>query len=276
MKVILHCMATFIVLIGTLHTEITRADYANTILADNPIGYWRLGEMSGSTAFDATANNLDGTYTSGVTLNQPGALLTDTDTSVLFDGSTGYVDVGIHPSLNQLSNDFTIEAWIKPDNLSGSQNIIDNRTYSLPHGSLFGGYGFGSFGSRLRYTSYGYLDYDTVPGVISSGIWQHVAVVLDATDDAHFYLNGSFVQTVLGSSPASPSLEPINIGRSPIIPGITQKYFDGAINEVAIYDRSLMPNEIEEHYLAATVPEPSTFILSIFGLIGLGFYGRRR
>jgi hypothetical protein len=101
-----------------------RADYVSTVLADNPLGYWRLGEATGPVAYDASPNYFDGAYTGGVTLAEPGALLTDTDTSALFDGATGYVNVGAHSAFNQLSNDFTIEAWHKGE---GSGWIVSTR-----------------------------------------------------------------------------------------------------------------------------------------------------
>jgi hypothetical protein len=47
--------------------------YRSDVLADNPVGYWRLGETSGTTATDETANNHSGTYQNGVTLGAAGA-----------------------------------------------------------------------------------------------------------------------------------------------------------------------------------------------------------
>src|SRR5688572_12381423 len=42
--------------------------YRELVLADAPAGYWRLGETAGSTAADASARALHGTYRSGVVL----------------------------------------------------------------------------------------------------------------------------------------------------------------------------------------------------------------
>ena len=38
------------------------AAYRDVILADNPIMYWRLGETSGTIAYDESANHRDATY----------------------------------------------------------------------------------------------------------------------------------------------------------------------------------------------------------------------
>src|SRR5207245_8141406 len=39
--------------------------YAGTVLGDNPVGYWRLGETFGTDATDATCNGSRGTYSGG-------------------------------------------------------------------------------------------------------------------------------------------------------------------------------------------------------------------
>jgi hypothetical protein len=47
--------------------------YQGEVLVDSPVGYWRLGETSGTIANDETANNLDGTYVNAPTLGVAGA-----------------------------------------------------------------------------------------------------------------------------------------------------------------------------------------------------------
>src|SRR2546429_2006240 len=48
--------------------------YPSVILGDSPSAYYRLGEASGTTAFDSSGHNQHGTYLGGPTLGQPGAL----------------------------------------------------------------------------------------------------------------------------------------------------------------------------------------------------------
>ena len=47
--------------------------YGDAVLADNPVGYWRLDETTGTTAADSKGTR-PGTYANGVTLGQAGAL----------------------------------------------------------------------------------------------------------------------------------------------------------------------------------------------------------
>ena len=46
--------------------------YDTEILADSPVGYWKLNETSGTTAYDSSGNGNNGTLHGGITLNQPG------------------------------------------------------------------------------------------------------------------------------------------------------------------------------------------------------------
>jgi hypothetical protein len=47
--------------------------YAQAVLGDNPISYWRLNDTSGSTAIDQKGV-FNGATVGGVTLNQPGPI----------------------------------------------------------------------------------------------------------------------------------------------------------------------------------------------------------
>ena len=85
--------------------------YAQEVLADNPVAYWRLGEASGTTAVDETGSH-DGTY-SGVTLGATGLLAGDTDTAVEFNNSTDYIEVADHADFEVST--FTFECWVKHD-----------------------------------------------------------------------------------------------------------------------------------------------------------------
>src|SRR5438132_757282 len=66
--------------------------YEARVRADNPIGYWRLGEAPGATtAADISGNGNNGAYSGGITLGQPG--FHDGDTAALFDGRSGRIVV---------------------------------------------------------------------------------------------------------------------------------------------------------------------------------------
>lgn len=83
--------------------------YYSTILASNPVAYYRLNEASGTVAHDASGNGYHATV-SGATLSQPGAIGNDLDTSMFFTASGG---VTLPNSLNVTTfSACSIEYWI--------------------------------------------------------------------------------------------------------------------------------------------------------------------
>src|SRR5205823_2885356 len=91
------------------------------------MGYWRLGESSGTTACDSTTQHDNGTYSGGFTLGAPGALQADPATAVSFDGSSGQMSVPAASSLN-VGDTFSIEAWVKRGRSgTGSNEVIASK-----------------------------------------------------------------------------------------------------------------------------------------------------
>src|SRR5207253_9922357 len=91
-----------------------QAAYPDLVNADQPVGYWRLGDASGA----ATAVNSgsigaagNGTPINNVTFGVPGALNGDSDTAIYLDGAAAKIEVPYAPELNPPI--FTIEAWAK-------------------------------------------------------------------------------------------------------------------------------------------------------------------
>lgn len=91
--------------------------YRDTITADSPEAYWRLGESTGTTATDQTGAH-NGTYAGGTLLGQPGALIGDTDTSAEFDGTNDAVQALDQPWRS--STGFTVESWVKTARRGGT------------------------------------------------------------------------------------------------------------------------------------------------------------
>lgn len=224
--------------------------YDEVVAGQTPLAYWRLGEGAGATAEDETGA-FHGTYVGGVLRGRPGALFGDPDTSVDFLGADGYVDVGYRAPLDLRSN-FSISAWINLDSVAGDRRIVSNPNAA----SSTAGYAFGVVDGRLRFTVYNVKDYDTVT-VIAPGRWYHVAVVFDSSYDASFYLDGQFLEKINGSAPVNASPLPFKIGAG------SRSFFDGRLDEVVVFNRSLTTQEVESQYLAGydgTVPALSTFI----------------
>src|SRR5262249_49042087 len=89
--------------------------YAQTVMGDSPSAYWRMDELSGTSAGDRVGTNV-GTVQGGVTSGQSGALVNG-NPAMLFDGTNGTrVTVPASASLNALNSGtaLALETWINP------------------------------------------------------------------------------------------------------------------------------------------------------------------
>ncbi|HKQ48848.1 MAG TPA: LamG domain-containing protein [Phycisphaerae bacterium] len=147
------------------------------------------------------------------------------NTALDFDGANDYVNIGDHAVLN-LSNGFTLEAWVRSDSIAGVQRVVSKGISGV------NGYGFGQVDGKLTFVTYGIFDYTTSGVYLTAGTWSHIAVVFDGSNDAHFYVNGQFAQSVNGNSAVSAGPNPLNIGRTG---PLNAQYWNGAIDEVRIW-----------------------------------------
>ena len=147
----------------------------------------------------------------------------EAESGLEFDGRTTCVEIP-HNSRLDLLNNFTIAAWVKPKRFSPGQRILSKAV----------AYGFGLTGDQIRFTTYGKQDYDTTQAKLSIDTWVHLAVHVDADNQAHFYANGTLVETVAGTEAANQSSAACVIGSQ----GSGSEKFSGQIAEVRIWQGS--------------------------------------
>jgi hypothetical protein len=234
-------------------TAIAGAQYSATILADSPLGYWRLGEPDpGMPAADATPNGNNGTYLGGVALGQAGAILGDTDTAAAFDGSSAFVDI---PSTSggtfDLNANFSLEAWV----INNGQDPTIHLGRILSNGGIgLQGYGWGILpNDSVRFTTWGILDFDSSQTVVPrDGAWHYVALTFDDTATANFYLDGQLTETKVDSQARLARSSNFHLIIGDTGPGTgLQEYYNGSIDEVAIYSYVLTADQIAAHFQAA-------------------------
>jgi Concanavalin A-like lectin/glucanases superfamily/Glycosyl hydrolases family 2, sugar binding domain/Glycosyl hydrolases family 2/Glycosyl hydrolases family 2, TIM barrel domain/Immunoglobulin domain len=94
-------------------TVVSPNQYQQSLLSLNPIAYWPLNETSGTIAHDLVGN-YNGTYVGGCALAQSGpanSIFGSPSRSVLFDGTSGYVDIPEGPF--NITGPITMVAWVK-------------------------------------------------------------------------------------------------------------------------------------------------------------------
>ncbi len=188
-----------------------------------------LDEGTGLVAVDATGNGQDGIihdalWTSGIS-----------GYALSFDGFGDYVDADLN---NGITGDLTVSLWMKSKNLTGYQpRILDLGTPS-------------SIGLQLCMFTDGRLLIDNSGGpsdevfttdTFNDGIWHHIAGVRRGTT-YDLYVDGQFQSTASGSIP---TYNRIFLGKRA---AVSDEYFNGSIDEVAIYPRALSADEILAHY----------------------------
>ncbi|MGD8708845.1 MAG: hypothetical protein PVF40_00535 [Ectothiorhodospiraceae bacterium] len=199
---------------------------------------------------DDSGNGFDGTAANGLsTAGTDPALAGDPGTCRYgeFDGRDDYVE--LDSSFPNLTGDFTLTAWIRPDDVSGANN--DQRIFADDEHNA-GGYALslsdGGDG-RLRFFSRSVNPVSLDSGnVVQAGQWQFVAAVHDAsTKTRRIYLNGSLVaeDTYSGSWGTDPGAA--SIGGETDAAGseaVPRWRFQGLIDEVRVFRAPLTSGEL--------------------------------
>jgi len=219
---------------------VANGPYAQAVLADKPLAYWRLEEWGGATAFDATPAKRNAAYEAGI------ARWLDGPVSAAFSGP-GTINRCAHlaggrltANVRGLKASYTAELWFwngLPNGLRPVTGVLFSRgAERLAIGGAGGNSGRLTFGSLAGRT------------VIAPKTWNHVALVRDGAHAA-VYLNGNVEPEFAGS----------------IVPdGATAVYFGGAeglpetlegkIDEVALFGRALAANDIRRRVRIAQRP----------------------
>ncbi len=169
--------------------------------------------------------------------------------ALTFDGVDDSLTLTNTATINGLTHDFTVGAWIKPDGLPGLGRIVSTaRTHSTD------GFGIGTYGSKLLMTTYGVQDYVSDADWLMPGVWQHVAMYLTAENDVEFYINGVLVETVPGDAPANADGDDRLLIGAGTEPGeaVTSQHFPGLIDEVVII--SGRPSDADWQTLLGAAP----------------------
>jgi hypothetical protein len=111
-------------------------DYRSTVLADNPVLYWRLGEAPGATtAADSSPNNRPGTYSGSPTLGVPGLIVNDPNTAATLARASAQSVFRANESSNgrPVLSDCHEERVDERDLCNRSEQPVGNRSDPVAH-----------------------------------------------------------------------------------------------------------------------------------------------
>ncbi|HET7445015.1 MAG TPA: LamG-like jellyroll fold domain-containing protein [Solirubrobacterales bacterium] len=215
--------------------------------ASSPIASYAFNEGSGEVAGDTAANHDAAVDGASWVEGKYGKALS-------FNGESSCVSVPNSVDL-QLAGSFTLEAWVKPSNATQWAPVFFKEAETFYSYSLF----FGAFeaGHVQGYVADEPWEWSEVesPEKLVANTWSHIALTSDGTT-LRLYVNGKLVDTSSAKS-AMESSGPLQIGCSKTF----GEYYQGLIDEVRIYDRSLSGAEVEEDKATAietSVPDAPT------------------
>jgi Ca2+-binding RTX toxin-like protein len=230
--------------------------YSDVVQSHSPVAYWRLADSAGSGVATDAMGAHDGSYAQGAySQNAAGPFSGISNSAAIFDGVNDYVVV---PS----STDFvlpegTIQAWFKVDAFNGRDHTIVSMDSS---GTDTGSAYLAVDGARQDVEFY--IEDNAAPvtfgdtgnhymlsgnNSVIAGQWHHVAITFGSLGMV-MYLDGVQVATnAYTGGIGNGDNEPITIGASQryagtegqAISGELDRFFDGQIAEVALYDRAL-------------------------------------
>ncbi len=219
------------------------------------VGHWTLDgaqtNWNTNTTKDSSGRGNTGTLTSLATTTAP--VSGKVGQAMKFNGSTSEVIVPAHSSLNFGGSAITVSAWVNPASLSSTYHAVTasrsgcggtNLNWQLyakqdtngPSFSVYNG-GAGS-GTALVATSSSPLPLNT---------WSHLTGTFDGTT-TRLYINGILVAS--GTNGAQSTMNtvaaPLTIGRE----GPCTGWFNGKIDDVRVYSRTLSATEVLQLYTA--------------------------
>jgi len=252
-------------------------------------------DIDATTVYDRSGNNRNGTLQNGLTESgDPGQIYE----ALHFEGGSNntnseYVDLSPHVGDFAGLGQGTISAWIKSDPSSIDARVIlavSDKDDASSEARLFlydsGGNAVLRFDGRNDGSSIGILQGTTD---LEDGGLHHVAVTVDSSGLGVLYVDGvnEDIDSGMGFFSSIIGLDTMGIGRNKdSTAGGGQWFFDGLIDDMAIWNRPLTTQEVQHIYVqglngkgvkAQVIPEPSSLVLwSLVAGGALALVWRRR
>jgi hypothetical protein len=234
-------------------------------LSSGLIAYWSCD----NTAYDLSGNGHNGTLSNVVTTTDRFGYPRG---AYYFNGSSSYITVADAPDLRLNNTDFSLNAWVRLDtyNASFGSSILIKRLTGANNGWVWTLTGNGA--SPIGVVSYG-------PGggstnafgstVIGTGTWVMVTSIYSlANQQLSIYVNGVLDHTIGGISTANASVTAaLYIGRDNPSVASNGYFFQGALDEIRMYNRAINATELQQLYTATSVPTPSSGLVAYWPLI---------
>ncbi len=196
---------------------------------DGLVAYYDFEEGEGSVLLDKSGHDHHGTLVNMNASSDWVPSKSGLGGALDFDGSNDHVNLENADALG-LDGNFTAGAWVRLDDVNGDNTILGQDAAGL------------HLTTRGNQNYFGFWGNDTGGGtqVITPGQWTHLAWRFDSGEQAVF-VNG-VLDNATGGHAALGSNAVVALGRS----NGDQGWFNGRMDEVAIFDRALSNAEVTE------------------------------
>lgn len=216
-------------------------DFRAAVVATHPVAYYRLNAISGKSEVGTTQYDPKG----GVTVGTPGALAGMAKNQYAkFDGKDGYI---LTTQVGGVGETASLMAWVNLAALPSDDHHFFYVTGESQYGNDL----------DLQFETDNVLRFFTAAGGNLSykpdvktlvNQWHMIVATLDtATHTRAIYWDGKQVATDKGGGEPGKNTK-LSIGASTVFSG---RFFDGGIEEVALWNRALKATEVATIYAAA-------------------------
>jgi len=236
----------------TSHNNGRAGAYRTAVVADTPLGYWRLGEPVLSMIAEPVASQARLTFKTPEYAQPP---LVNDDKGVLV-GSVGNIGTGAFSSSTRkpiTGTKFALEAWIKPGSLTKDRAAAGGEAYIGGRCIIKVGDITTNNGVSLCHNGPDILfgapsNVNTVANKLALGkhhvVWVHDS---SASPTDYIYVDGSLVFTNNAASVVAPNAG-LAIGNDPALTVAFTACFGGEIDEAAVWNFPLSAAQVSAHY----------------------------
>jgi hypothetical protein len=189
---------------------------------------------TGTTWKDLSGNGNNGTLVNGVGYNSNNL------GSLSFDGVNDYINCGNNSSLSFNFENFHLSLWIKTSSTSGADWMGVIAKYSTTGIWI-------QLNPSNRYVGFGWdgSNYMLSSTTVASGTWRYVSCQRTSFTGGEIYVDRNLVMSSSSlPNKTSDSGTQLDVGRI----NISNRYFNGNIAQVSIYNRALTAQEVLQNY----------------------------